>query len=214
MPASKNRIGLTVAVLLTFAVLIAALFILQHAHVNKKIDSSEFHGTLLQKPRGINQFSLAGTDNRPFTNASLQGQWTLLFFGFTNCGYVCPTAMAELSKMYRLLEEKKIKPLPRVVMISIDPDRDDLNKLANYVKSFHPHFYGAKGDDQVVRQMTREMGIAYTKVALPGSQEAKNYDVQHSAALILFNPQGELAAFFTTPHQADLLAADYQLLVS
>lgn len=173
-----------------------------------------FHGTLLEKPREIEQFSLTGIDNKSFTNASLQGQWTIVFFGFTNCGYVCPTTMAELNKMYRLLEEKKVKPLPQIVMVSVDPQRDSLDKLDHYVRAFNPHFYGARGDEDVVRKMTREMGIAYAKVELPNSQNSENYDMQHSAALMLFNPQGELTAFFTTPHQADLLAKDYQLLVS
>jgi protein SCO1/2 len=58
------------------------------------------------------------------------------------------------------------------------------------------------------------MGIAYAKIALPSSAEGENYDMQHSGAIMLFNPQGELAAFFTTPHQATLLAKDYRLLVT
>lgn len=214
MSVQKNRIALTVGGLLAFAALIAGLFISQHITFKKKIDVNAFHGTLLEKPRGIEQFSLTGIDNKSFTNVNLQGQWTIIFFGFTNCGYVCPTTMAELNKMYLLLEEKKIRPLPKVVMVSVDPQRDSLDKLDHYVRAFNPHFYGARGDEEVVRKMTREMGIAYAKVELPNSQNSENYDMQHSAALMLFNPQGELTAFFTTPHQAELLAKDYQLLVS
>lgn len=136
------------------------------------------------------------------------------FFGFTNCGYLCPTTMAELAKMYRTLEEEGVQPLPRVVMVSIDPDRDNLEKLNQYVKAFDPHFYGARGSDEIVKQMTREMGIAYAKIAIPNDNDPHNYDVQHSGAVMVFNPNGELNAFFTTPHQANLLAKDYQLLVS
>ena len=82
---------------------------LNHVHFKKKIDSTAFHGTYLENPRTVNQFSLIGTDQKPFENKSLQGHWTLVFFGFTNCGYLCPTTMAELGKMYRLLEEKGVK---------------------------------------------------------------------------------------------------------
>lgn len=114
--------------------------------------------------------------------------------------------MAELAKMYRILEEKKVALLPRVVMISIDPERDDQTKLAAYVKAFSPHFYAARGDEEVVKEMTREMGIAYIKVALPTAAKEANYDMQHSGAIILFNPEGKLTAFFTTPHEAALLA--------
>lgn len=135
-------------------------------------------------------------------------------FGFTNCGYICPTTLAELGKMYRILEDKGVKDLPRVVMISIDPERDDQEKLGSYVSSFHPDFYGARGDDASIKAMTREMGIAYAKIMEKDTSDPKSYDMQHSGALMLFNPQGELNAFFTTPHRADLLAKDYIQLVS
>lgn len=214
MSTQKKHISLTVAALLAFIAVIAGFYISQHVHLKRKIDASEIQGTLLEKPREINQFTLTGIDNQLFTNASLKGQWTLVFFGFTNCGYLCPTTMAELGKMYRMLEQQDIKPLPKIVMISVDPERDSLDKLEHYVKAFDPHFYGARGDDEVVKQMTREMGIAYTKIALANSEKAGNYDMQHSGALMLFNPQGELSAFFTTPHKADLLVKDYQRLVS
>jgi len=214
MFAKKNRITLTVLALLAFGALITGIFVSQHLSTLKKIDPNLLHGTLLDKPREVNQFSLTGTDSLPFTNASLQGQWTLVFFGFTQCGYLCPTTMAELAKMYRLLEDNSVKPLPHIVMVSIDPQRDSLDKLNQYVTAFNPHFYGARGNEEAVNRMTRELGIAYARVALPTVEDPKNYDVQHSGALMLFNPKGELSAFFTTPHQADFLAKDYQLLVA
>jgi protein SCO1 len=214
MLSKNNRVTLTVIVLLAIASLITGLFVSQHMTGKTKIDISQFHGTLLQKPREIEQFSLTGIDNMPFNNQSLQGQWTMVFFGFSNCGYLCPTTLAQLAKMYRILEDKGVKPMPRVVFISIDPKRDTLTKLKNYTLGFNPHFYAARGKDEDVSKMAREMGIAYEKkTSSSTSTDPANYDVQHSGAVMLFNPQGELSAFFTTPHQAELLAADYQLLV-
>jgi protein SCO1/2 len=213
MSMKIRGVALTVTILLALSGLFAGIFVSQHIHF-KKIDEAAFHGTYLENPRTINQFSLTGIDQKPFDNSSLQGRWTLLFFGFTNCGYICPTTMAEIGKMYRILEERGLKNLPRVVMISIDPERDSLEKLGHYVTSFHPTFYGARGEEDSIKLMTREMGIAYGKVINKDSVDPKDYDVQHSGALMLFNPQGELNAFFTTPHHADLLAKDYMLLVS
>jgi len=203
-----------VAGLLALAALFTGIFVAQHVHFNKKIDVSSFHGTYLENPRTVNKFSLTGTDQKTFDNASLQGRWTMVFFGFTNCGYMCPTTMAELGKMYRLLEEKGVKNLPHVVMISIDPERDNLDKLGQYVSAFNPTFYGALGKEKAIKSMTREMGIAYAKVSNKDSADPENYDIQHSGAVMLFNPQGELNAFFTTPHHADSLAKDYILLIS
>ena len=210
---TNKRIRLTVVVLLAVVALVAGLFVSNNVHVNKKIDLSEFHGTYLSQPREINHFALTGIDDKPFTNANLQGQWTMVFFGFTNCGYLCPTAMAELAKMYNLLAAKGIKTLPHVVMISVDPQRDSLDKLKKYVTAFNPNFYGATGNDEAIKSLTQEMGIAYTKVAIPKKEDVQNYDMEHTGTVILFNPQGELNAFFTTPHNAELLAKDYQMIL-
>ncbi|MCE0724811.1 MULTISPECIES: SCO family protein [Legionella] len=213
MSLKAKSVTFTVVVLLALAGLFSGIFVGQHVHFKKKIDVSTFHGTYLENPRPVNRFSLTGIDAKSFDNNSLKGKWTVMFFGFTNCGYVCPTTMAELTKMYHLLEDKGVKNLPRIVMISIDPERDHQEKLASYVTSFHPDFYGARGDEESIKSMTREMGIAYAKVIENGN-DSTNYDIQHSGALMLFNPQGKLNAFFTTPHHADLLAKDYLLLVS
>jgi protein SCO1/2 len=214
MNLKTKGIKLTVLVLLVLSGLFTGIFVSQHLSFKKKIDASEFHGTYLENPRTVNQFTLQGTDQTTFNNKSLHGKWTLIFFGFTHCGYLCPTTMAELGKMYRILEEKGIKDLPQVVMISIDPERDSLEKLSSYVKSFNNTFSGAIGGNKAIRLMTREMGIAYVKIANKDSNELPPYDIQHSGAVMLFNPQAELNAFFTTPHHADSLAKDYMLLVS
>jgi protein SCO1 len=214
MSLKAKSVTFTVVILLALVGLFSGIFVGQHIHFKKKIDTANFHGTYLENPRSVNQFNLTGIDKKSFDNNSLQGKWTLVFFGFTNCGYICPTTMAELGKMYRLLEENGVKNLPQVVMISIDPERDTQEKLASYVTSFHPAFYGARGDEQSIKVLTREMGIAYAKVENKDQNDPQNYDIQHSGAVMLFNPQGELNAFFTTPHHADLLAKDYMLLVS
>ena len=205
---------MTVAGLLALVALVLGVFISQFVHMNKGIDVRQFNGTLLDKPREVRPFALTGIDNVSFNNASLQGHWTMMFFGFTSCSSICPTTMAELGKMYRLLEEKGVKALPSVVMVSVDPGRDSLDKLDHYVKAFNPHFYGARGDEKSINKITQEMGIAYAKIALQGSVDAQNYDIEHTGTVILFNPQGELSAFFTVPHKAPLLAKDYLLLIS
>tara|TARA_Y100000588_G_scaffold332304_1_gene370462 strand:+ start:386 stop:1018 length:633 start_codon:yes stop_codon:yes gene_type:complete len=210
MPGQNKRVRLTVFILVAFVAMIVGLFVALHMEK----DLSKFHGTLLNKPRAVSPFTLTGTDGKSFSNSDLQGRWTMMFFGFTNCGYLCPTTMSELGKMYRFLEEKGVKNLPNVMMVSIDPERDSLERLNQYVKAFNPNFYGARGDEKNIKGMTKEFGIAYFKVALKNSSDEKNYDVEHTGTVMLFNPQGELRAFFTTPHQGDQLAEDYLLLTS
>lgn len=201
-------------VVLAFIGLCSGILVYQHLYSKKAIDTHLFHGTYLETPRALNAFNLMGIDQKPFNNQSLVGHWTVIFFGFTQCGYVCPTTMAELGKMYRILEKKGIKNLPQMVMISVDPQRDTLDKLKHYVTSFHPSFYGARGEPEAIKAMAQEMGVAYEKVINKDPAHPEQYDIQHSGTLMLFNPEGRLQAFFTTPHDADLLAQDYLLLIA
>jgi protein SCO1/2 len=174
-------------------------------------DLSHFQGTYLPEPRQVNSFELVGTDNKPFTQDGLKGQWTFVFFGFTECSSLCPTTLTELAKMERLLGNSSTS-LPKVVMISLDPKRDSIERLKKYVQAFHPDFYGARGEEAVIQSMTREMGIAYAKIKAKQGEDPKQYQLQHSGVILLFNPDGHLNAFFTTPYQAKSLAEDYVLL--
>ncbi len=210
----KSQIRMTVAGLLVLVAFISAVFISQFVHVKKGVDVDQFHGTFLDVPRKIKAFSLTGIDHLAFNHQSLQGHWTMVFFGFTNCGSICPTTMAELAKMYRLLEEKGVHTLPQVVMISVDPERDSVEKLQQYVKAFHPDFYGARGQEADISLMTKEMGIVYTKISSSDHKDPQNDNIEHTGTIMLFNPDGDLNAFFTMPHQASLLAEDYLMLLS
>ena len=159
-----------------------------------------FHGTQLTPARATASFNLIGIDGKPFDNHSLMGQWTLIFFGFTRCNTVCPTTMSELARLYRQLEHLHTKPLPRIVLISLDPTHDTLTELTRFVSAFNPHFYAATGTEQAIATFSQSLGIAYS--------------LNHSATLILFNPAGKIIAYFTAPHQAAVLANDYRFLLN
>ena len=80
---------------------------------------------------------------------NLQGKWTILFFGFTNCPDICPTTMALLSEMYVDLEEEEKEKLQ--VVTFLDPERDTVEKMATYVPYFHEDFVGVTGDPMLFR---------------------------------------------------------------
>lgn len=198
--------------LLFLGVLTGVLYT-KHRIMQKEALQSNFHGTLLDEPRPVQSFTLMGIDGTPFSQNTLKNRWTMIFFGFTRCGFMCPTTMKELGKMYRMLEGNHVSPLPNVVMVSIDPARDNMDDLERYVHAFHPNFYGAKGSEEMTRAMTKALGIAYTKVANDPNAPARTDDIEHTGAIMLFNPNGQLTAFFTTPHNAGNIAEDYQLLL-
>lgn len=210
--SQNNKITLTIVLLIAFAALLTGFYVANHYHTKPSVELERFHGTWLKNPHVLNHFELTGTNGEVFNNDSLKGHWTMMFFGFTNCGYLCPTSMAELGKTYRLLQEKGVKNLPVVVMVTVDPNRDSLEKLNDYVKAFDKHFIGARGSNEKVKVLAQEMGIAFEQVNVKDASQS--YDIQHSGAVILFNPKGELNAFFTTPHHATFLAEDFMQVAS
>lgn len=202
-----TKIKIALIVVLAF---VAGLFVYNYYAP----DEAPFNGTVLTIARPVGAFELTGIDAQPFNNASLRGSWTMMFFGFTDCGSVCPTTMATLNKMVVLLTKRGVSPLPHIVMISLDPKHDTLEKLQRYVHAFNPQFYGATGSAKILHAMTRELGIAYTFFNKNSDNIAPANRIEHTGTILLFNPQGEIAAFFTMPHKPLLLATDYQRLIS
>lgn len=167
--------------------------------------------TRLDQPKLIAPFTLKDTQNQPFTEKNLKNHWTWLFFGFTRCGYVCPMSMTALKQAYIALEKNPNIPKPEVVFISIDPERDDSSRIHRYVTSFNPHFKGATGEKTALHQLTSQLGILYLKIIRSDQKDKtmRNYDIDHSGSILLINPEGELVAVFSMPHQPDRMVHDY-----
>lgn len=163
--------------------------------------------TLLPQARPLAPFTLVDDHNAPFTQDSLRGQWSFAFFGYTHCPDVCPNALGMLKRVETLLEADGVKPLPRVLFVSVDPERDTPETLASYVAYFHPAFVGVTGKDTELKRLTRQLGILYGRS--PGDKDSKDYLVDHSAAIILFNPEGQYQALFNVPHDPQKIATDF-----
>ncbi len=165
--------------------------------------------TLLPQGHTLTPFTLIDDHNKPFTQDSLRGQWSFAFFGYTHCPDVCPTALGALKRVEGLLEADGVTPLPRVLFISVDPSRDTPETLASYVAYFHPAFVGVTGEDKELKGLTQQLGIRYGRSA---SGNDKDYEVEHSAAIILFNPEGHYQAVFGMPHDPDKMATDFMAI--
>jgi len=164
-------------------------------------------GTQLPQPRALPAFTLIDHDARPYTAQQLQGRWTLLFPGFTYCPDVCPTTLAFLKQLNAGLDEAQ---RPRIVFLSVDPERDTPARLKEYVAHFDPAFVGVTAPEPQLSEIARAFGIAYAKV--PGAS-AESYQMDHSAALILLNPQAQIVAYFSPPFDQARLSADLRKLV-
>jgi len=145
-------------------------------------------------PRQISRFDLVDHMENRVSNESLEGRWSLLFFGFTYCPDICPTTLSVLNEAVNKLENP-----PQVIMVSVDPERDTPEVLANYVPRFNPAFRGYTGEfDDIVRLAT-QVNIAFGKVPGP---ELGTYTVEHSASIVVVNPRGQYAGFMRAPHNA------------
>ena len=164
-------------------------------------------GTLLPSAKAVADFQLTDHNGKPFTRENLKGKWSFAFFGYTHCPDVCPTSLAMLAQVMRILEkDNTLDVLPQTVFFSVDPERDTPELLEKYLPYFHPDFIGVTGDPQHVLLLTRQLGIMYGKA--PGDN-ADNYLVDHSASIILFNPDGNFLALFGIPHDPGLIAQEF-----
>jgi protein SCO1/2 len=168
--------------------------------------------TLLPSAKPTADFHLSDQRGQPFTLANLKDRWTLAFFGYTHCPDVCPTTMAVLAQVMKILQQDRDPAeLPQVVFFSVDPQRDTPQQLARYVPYFDDRFVGVTGAEQQIAQLTGQLGILYARVDDGG---ADDYLVDHSAAIVLFDPAGRFHALFNVPHTPALIAADFLAIKS
>ncbi len=167
--------------------------------------------TVLPKARPLSNFSLITHDGRAFTLSQLQGHWSILFFGYTHCPDVCPTTLQVMKMVWQKLQPDTANPhRPRLYFVSVDPDRDDKATLQQYVQYFHPDFTGVTGKADEIDKLVNQLGIMYGFDEKNGDN--KDYIVNHSASLVVIDPQGRMRALISPPHIADRITADFQTI--
>lgn len=186
----------TVIGVLVFILVIVAGFIYRVQQPRVMTDSEmQANGLyLMETPRDIGDFALVDHRGEAFTPADLEGEWTLMFFGFTHCPDICPTTMAFLDRFLGELEGTEAEDT-EVVMISVDPARDTVEQLASYVPYFNEDFTGVTGDFLDLFRFATNLNTPFRKV--PG--QGDDYVVDHSANVVLINPRGDYHGFFKAP---------------
>jgi protein SCO1/2 len=153
-------------------------------------------------------FALTAHDGTPRRLADFRGKVVVVFFGFTQCPDVCPTALSTLAEAKRQLGADGANV--QGVLITIDPERDTPELLRNYVPAFDPSFVGLYGDAEATARVAKEFKVLYRKV--PGSTP-DTYTMDHSAGMYVFDPQGRLRLFASHGTGADALAHDLRELL-
>jgi len=166
----------------------------------------QIDGLLWPQSKALVAFSLEDHHRKPFTLASMTGAWTLLFFGYTHCPDVCPVTLSVLKNAIGQMaaDHTGVAP-PRVVFVSVDPARDNLDHLAAYVSHFSPDFLGVTGSDENLKAFARQLGVLFVRA---DADAGGDYLVDHTAAVFLIDPRGHLVALFQAPHRAATFARD------
>lgn len=162
---------------------------------------------LYQNQRLLPNFSLVDDRGQGFTPSGFQGQWNLVFFGFTYCPDVCPTTLAQLKTFYAELSPEARKQT-QVWLASVDPARDSPELLHSYLEFFNPEFRGITGEFLDIHRLATALNIPFAKV--PGGGE--DYLVEHSGNVALISPEGHSIGFFKAPLEVGKLLQSYQLI--
>ncbi len=154
-------------------------------------------------------FSLVGADGKPVTDRDFRGRYMLIFFGFTHCPDICPAELQVIAQALEQLGDKAKKVVP--IFITLDPERDTPEAMANYVKSFGPNFVGLTGSPEAIAAAAKAYRVAYSKVE--NKDSAGDYSVDHSALAYLMDPEGRYVTHFSYGLSADQMAEKLEKLL-
>ena len=152
-------------------------------------------------------WQLTSADGKPYTLASFAGKAVLVFFGYTQCPDVCPTTLAELSEVMKLLGDKADRL--QVVMITVDPERDTPDVLKANVTSFDPRFLGLSGTPEQIKQAANSFKAFYAKSAVANG----TYSMDHTASFYLIDPKGESRVLLNNNAGAKAIVHDVGLVL-
>lgn len=165
--------------------------------------------TLLPAGNELPAFSLLDHTGASIDRSVFSGSWDLVFFGFTHCPDVCPLTLQVLTAAKARLAENGLQPMPRIVLVSVDPERDTPEQLGRYLAYFGEGNLGITGELEEITRLTSALGIWFEK-----SGEGENYSVDHAAAVLVIDPDGQFRALFSAPHKVEDYVHDLPIVMS
>ncbi len=158
--------------------------------------------SLINTPRALPAFSLQSASG-PIAAEQLKGSWTVIFIGFTHCPDVCPTTLTDLARAQAIWAASKLPNKPKLLFVSVDPERDNPKLLADYAAFFNKDTLTATAPEAQLSEFTRALGLVYMKVP-----QADSYTMDHSSTLVLLNPNAEFAGLIRPPFNPETIASD------
>lgn len=156
----------------------------------------------LDNPRSLANFSLE-SEAGEFTNQSLMGHWTIVLFGFLHCPDICPTSLAQLSRLSAALTENSGKHDVTFVFVSVDPGRDSVAELSQYLQYFDTSILGVTGNEVQLTRFANSLGVRFEV-----SANKEDYSVAHSIKFSIIDPAGLFRGRFSPEFDTSGLARD------
>jgi protein SCO1/2 len=197
-----------IIIALVLGIAIAAGFALSLRDAREPVVS--LTATVLPAGNELPDFALFDQYGAAAGRSVFEGQWDVVFFGFTNCPDICPATMTVLGQARRELDARGQNPLPRIVLVSVDPERDTPEAMARYVAYFGDDNLGLTGELAEVRKLTDALGVFFQKAGADGEV----YGVDHSTVVLVIDPEGRLKALFSAPHEVANLVHDLPLIMA
>ena len=166
--------------------------------------------TVLPVPNEMPAFTALTHGGEVVDASAFEGQWDLVFFGFTHCPDICPLTLKLLSDVRAELAAAGAEPLPRIVLVSVDPERDTPEALGDYIRHFGEDNLGITGELEEIRKLANALGIYFEKVAVAED----TYTVDHSTVVLAVDPAGRLRALFSTPHKVEDMVNDLPIVMA
>lgn len=161
-------------------------------------------GKILVRPMEIDNFELIDQNNEVFNKKSLEGGWTVLFFGYTNCPDVCPTTIYKLAEIKNGIKEDLPSANFNTVLVTLDPDRDSPERLDEYIGYFDETMLGVTGTYENIQSFTSSLSVFYQRI-----NKEEGYDFNHTASIFVFDKDGSLFATMSPANTVGELESDF-----
>ena len=157
----------------------------------------------------LDNFQLIDQNNQTFNSESLKGNWTILFFGYTNCPDVCPTTIYKLAEVKNDVNQNLPSKNFNTVLVTLDPDRDTPERLDEYIGYFDESMLGVTGTYKNIQSFSSNLSVFYQRINKDGG-----YDFNHTASIFVFNQDGSLFATMSPATSVSELRDDFYTILN
>jgi protein SCO1/2 len=155
----------------------------------------QIQGLMWPDSKQVVPFLTTDHTGQDFGLEQLLGKWSLIFFGYTHCPDVCPITLSVFKQVLEMNPDTQTQ----AIFVSVDPERDNIDRISEYVGYFHPEMIGLGGNQAQINSLTSQLGV----VSMRGTDTGDGgYLVDHSASTFLIDPRGKLLTIFSAPHDA------------